>query len=54
MFKNERFDFFLLANPNLKSFSKCIFLCGMGIIDYRLGCFTLIVYMMMSPLGTSL
>jgi hypothetical protein len=34
MFENERFEFFLLVNPDLKSFSKCMFFVWDG--NYRL------------------
>ncbi len=47
-------SFSCLIILTLSLFPSSCFLCGMGIIGCRLGCFTLIVCMMMSPLGTSL
>jgi hypothetical protein len=47
-------SFSCLLILTLSLFPNACFLCGMGIIGCRLGCFTLIVYMMMNPFGTSL
>ncbi len=54
MSENERFESFLLIDPDLKFHFRCIFLCGMGITSCRLGCFILTMCMMMRPFGTSL
>jgi hypothetical protein len=54
MSENERFEPFLLVDPNLKSFSKHIFLSGMGITCCKLGYFTSTVRTMMSLPNTSL
>ncbi len=55
MSKNERFEFLLLIDPDLKSFSKhMFFLYGTGITSCKFCYFTSTVFMMMSPPNTSL
>ncbi len=54
MFENERFESSCLLILTWSLSLGACFLCGMGIIGCKLGCLTLIIYMMMGLFGTSL
>jgi hypothetical protein len=54
MFENDKFEFFLLVNLDLKSLSKCMFFVWDGNNRLQAWLLTLTICMMMSPFSTSL